>query len=367
MQANEDLNEQRATVDALFLSQSTFESELFMIADHSELADVFKNAAKSIIDRPSAQATVNFRTLTSYAQFRIGGCVIALKEAMNEEITCLIREEAGFSPIIVKEVQEDEQKQSFVLAQAKKYFIDYQSMFKEAIADSFFDRIVAAGEVVTIGRAIQEVIDGVDHYAPVLINSQTGASIVRKADQIWMRLKQAKQTKGKDINAALENVDRLTKKARGINNNIKAIEDAKALTLEAVQAMTLDELKEIVINEDGSRTDKKRIFQFVPAGEIAIYIAEQMDRGRRGGRNEIQKSEYKRATTFYENCNINNTEKELANKILMFNAELPKVEEALAKAEQKLATINNRTLDSFDDSLIKIRRAFVDNIGRMRV
>lgn len=366
MNAHPELDEQRATVEAFFLSQSTFESELFMVSDSSDLYEVMKNSAPSIIERPRARQTVNFKSLESYSQFRIEGCVLALKEQINTEIDYLIRQEAGFDAVIAQEVRADQKKQAFVLAQSKKYFIQYQTVFKEAIADTFFERVLAAPDMNMVDRIIQEVIDGAGTYAPVLVLAN-GASIVRKGDQIWMRLKQAKLAKEKELKAARENHERLMKKVQGIELNIKAIEDARALTLERVQAMTLDELKEIVINEDGSRTALKRIFQFVPSGDIALYIAEQMDRGRRGGRNDIQKAEYKRATVFYENCHINNTAKELANKTMTFIAELPKVKEAFEAAEKKISTLEARGLWTYDDSLMKIRQAFIDNIGKTRL
>ncbi|GHS85712.1 hypothetical protein FACS1894103_7120 [Campylobacterota bacterium] len=366
MNAHPELDEQRATVEAFFLSQSTFESELFMVNDSSELYEVMKASARSIIERPRARQTVNFKSLETYSQFRIEGCVLALKEQINTEIDYLIRKEAGFDAVIAQEVRNDQKKQAFVLEQSKKYFIQFQSCFKEAIAETFFERILAAVDMNMVDKVIQEVIDGVGAYAPVLIMAN-GASIVRKSDQIWMRLKQAKLAKEKELKAAQENYERLMKKVHGIELNIKAIEDARSLKLSEVQAMTLDELKEIVINEDGSRTALKRIFQYVPSGEIALYIAEQMDRGRRGGRNDIQKAEYKRATAFYENCHINNTAKELTNKSTAFITELPKVKEAFAAADKKIKTLEARGLWTYDDSLMKIRQAFIDNIGKTRL
>ncbi|MDR2639071.1 MAG: hypothetical protein LBC09_04470 [Helicobacteraceae bacterium] len=366
MKAHADLDEQRATVEAFFLSQSTFENELFAIDDSSQLREAMREAAKKVLERPVALATVNFKTLQSYSQFRVEGCVLALKEYINQEVDYLIREEAGFDSVIAKEVRADQKKQSFILNQAKKYFIAFQSLFNEAIADTFFARVMAALDMNLVDRIAQEVIDGAGNYTPVLMGAN-GAPLVSKSHQIWMRLKQASLAKEKEIKNAKENIDRLSKKIDGINKNIDAIDKARSLTLEQVQAMSLDELKEIVVNEDGSRTELKRVFQFVPAGDIAFWLAEQMDRGRRAGRNDIQKSEYKRAAVFFENCNINNTQKELANKAAIALLELPKLKEALAAAIRKEETLEKRGLHTFDDALEKMREAFIKNIGKTRL
>jgi hypothetical protein len=366
MQATSDLNEQRATVEAFFLSQSTFENELFAICDASELRAVMGKVAKKVIERPIALATVNFRKLKSYSQFRIEGYVLALKEYMNQEIDYLIRKEAGFDAEIAKEVSSDQKKQAFILNQAKKYFIAYQPLFKEAIADTFFARVLAALDMNAIDKVIQETIDGAGHYTPVLIGAD-GAPLASKSHQIWMRLKQARLTKNREIKPVRENINRLFKKIEGAEKNIDAIEEAQALTLERVQTMTLDELKEIVVNEDGSRTEQKRVFQYVPAGETASWLAEQMDRGRRAGRNDIQKSEYKRAAVFFENCNINNTTKELANKKAMMLEDLPKLKDALAASIKKEEALEKRGLYEFDDALRKMREAFIKNIGKTRM
>jgi hypothetical protein len=366
MQAHAELSEQRATVEAFFLSKSTFENELFMIEYSTELYAAMREAAKKVIERPVAQATINFRTLQGYSQFRIEGCILALKEYINQEIDCLIRQEAGFDAAIAKEVRADQKKQTFILNQAKRYFVEYQTIFKETIADSFFDRVAAARDMNLVDRVVQETIEGVGAYSAVLVNSN-GMPLVSKSHQIWMRIKQARLAKEKEIKTAQDNVERLSKKAEGIEKNVTAINDARGLTLERVQAMSLDELKEIVVNEDGSRTEIKRVFQFVPAGEIAVWLAEQMDRGRRAGRNDIQKSEYKRATAFYENCNINNTQKELANKVAMLLSELPKVQESLEAAIKKVEALKKRGLHLYDDSLAKMREAFIRNIGKTRL
>ncbi|MDR2152743.1 MAG: hypothetical protein LBO72_07980 [Helicobacteraceae bacterium] len=366
MQAHADLDEQRATVEAFFLSQSTFENELFAIDDASELHIAMRETAKKVLERPVALATVNFMKLQSYAQFRIEGCVLALKEHINQEVEYLIREEAGFDSVIAQEVRADQKKQAFILNQAKRYFIAYRSLFNEAIADTFFARVLAALDMNLVDRVVQEVIDGAGAYTPVL-TSASGAPLVSKSHQIWMRLKQARLTKDKEIKTAKDNIDRLFKKIEGIEKNIAAINEARSLTLERVQTMTLDELKEIVINEDGSRSELKRVFQYVPAGEAAFWLAEQMDRGRRAGRNDIQKSEYKRAATFFENCNINNTPKELANKAAMMLEELPKLKDTLAAAIKKEEALQERGLHTFDDALEKMRDAFIKNIGRTRL
>ncbi|MDR2034074.1 MAG: hypothetical protein LBP89_05525 [Helicobacteraceae bacterium] len=366
MKAHVDLNEQRATVDAFFLSKSTFENELFMINDSTELYAVMSKAVKNIIEYPVALATINFKTLQSYTQFRIEGCVLALKEYIDKEINYLISKEAGFDDLIAKEVKSDPKKQAFVLSQSKAYFIEYQKLFREAIADTFFERVDRAKNVNIIDNIVQEAIDGAGSYAPIL-TSANGMPIASKAQQIWMRLKQAHSVKDRAVKNAKENVERLFKSIDGINKNIEAINKARALTLEQVQSMTLDELKEIVVNEDGTRTEVKRIFQFAPSGDVAFYLAEQMDRARRASRNDIQKSEYKRAAVFYENCNINNTAKELTNKSQMMLAELPKIKEALAAAIRREEALTQRGLYAFDDALNKMREVFAQNIGKKRL
>jgi hypothetical protein len=365
MQAHADLNEQRATVEAFFMSQSTFESELFMIRDASEMRDAMRKASKEILERPVARATVNFRTLKSYSRFRAEGCVLALKEYIDKEIDYLIRAEAGFDATIAKEVRGDPKKQAFILSQAKRYFIDYQTLFKEAIADSFFDRAMAAADINKIDKIIQEAIDGAGAYIPA-IAAADGSPLVSKSYQVWMRLKQASAAKNKEIKAAKENIERLSKKIEGIEKNIRAIDDARALTLERVRTISLDELKEIVINEDGSRAEQKRVFQYAPSGDVAFWLAEQMDRAKRVGNNDLQKSEYKRAAVFFENCNINNTSKELANKAAIMLMELPKIKEALANSIKKEEALEKRELYAYDDALEKIREAFVRNIGKTR-
>ena len=359
------LEVQRATVDLIFEDVSTFEQELFLVENETALRDVIKGAAWAILEHPKAKATINFATLSRYEQFRLEGCIVALKEQMQSDLAYLITQEAGFDAIVAEEINHDAQKQAFLLTRAKEYVMRYQQYFKEAIADSFFARVESGGEA-GVPSIIQEAIDGSGRYRPVLVQ-KNGASLARKADQVLMRIKQARAEKQKRIAAVKEDVTRLTRQLRGLELNIQAIEKAKSFTLADLEAYTMDMLKEVVVNEGGQFTEQKRLLQFAPAGEVALYLADQMDRGRRNSRNDVQRAEYKRATDFYENCNINNTEKELTSKIAMIQAELPQKKEALTKAKDKLSRLEKSGLEMFDEGLMKMRQAFLENLGQNRL
>lgn len=330
-----------------------------------EFRESMIRAAGALLGYPSAKPTIDFLHLQSYDQFRIEGAVLALRDLMQEEIEYLIVSEAGFDPIIAEEVKKDAKKQAFLLNQAKTYFLKYQAIFKDAIAESFFARVAQASSPAMIDRVVKEVISGTSKYLPVFI-TPTGLPLASKEDQIYMRLKQANIAKEKEINSAAEDIERLAKQIKGMELNIEAVHQAKQITIEFLQTKGADWMKEAVINEDGAHTERKRLMQFLPAGELALYAADQMDRGRRNAKNEIAKAEYKRATDFYENCNVNNTPKELANKILIFGAELPQKKEALVKAEKKLEDLKQKRVTDFDESLVKMRQAFVTNIGKSR-
>lgn len=363
---NEQLDEQRETVDTFFLSVKTFESELFMANSELEFREAMERAAGAIMNYASAKKTVDFRELDSYDHFRIEGVILALRDIMQEEVDYLIVEEAGFSPIIVEEVKKDSAKQAFLLNQAKEYFVKYQAIFKDAIADNYFGVIEEATSASTISRAAKEVITGTSRYMPVFMNPN-GSPIASREDQIFMRLKQARIAKDKEIVSLEEDVERLTKQIHGMQLNIETVKKAQTLTLEFLESKGAEWLREAVINEDGEHTERKRLMQFLPAGELALYAADQMDRGRRNARNEIAKAEFKRATDFYENCNINNTPKELANKILIFQADLPTKKEALIKVQNRLAESRAKKITDYDESLKKMRQAFIQNIGKTRV
>jgi hypothetical protein len=359
------LEVQRATVDLLFEDVTTFEQELFLVEKDSDLRDVMYEVAWAIMEHPKAKATVNFATLKRYDGFRFEGVIVALKEQMESDLGYLITQEAGFDAIVAEEVRHDPDKQAFLLTRAKDYVTRYQTYFKEAITDSFFDR-VESGDREGMSPIIQEAIDGAGRYRPVFVQ-KNGASLARKADQVLMRIKQARFEKKKKIAAVKEDVQRLTRQVRGIERNLQAIEKAKNFTLEELKRYTMDTLKEVVVNEGGQFTEEKRLLQFVPAGEMALYLADQMDRGRRNSRNDVQRGEYKRATAFYENCNVNNTEKELANKIATLQADLPHKNEALTRAKERLNRIERSGLHHFDEGLMKMRQTFLENLGQTRI
>jgi uncharacterized membrane-anchored protein YjiN (DUF445 family) len=152
----------------------------------------------------------------------------------------------------------------------------------------------------------------------------------------------------------------------GIKKNIVAIRQAFKMTVNQLKKFTPQMLVDIALNDEGQYNEEKRMLQFAPKGEIALYLIEQADRGRRSAKTAMQKEDGKKALKFYENLNVNNTESVLKEKMRSYNAELPDFEQKLEKAQTRLEDLMENGLETYDEMLRTIKDAMVENLCKKK-
>ena len=125
-----------------------------------------------------------------------------------------------------------------------------------------------------------------------------------------------------------------------------------------------EQLRDIIINEEGQFNDQKRIMQFIPSGDGTLALRESADRGVRSARNDVAKEEYKRTFKFFDNLHVNNTAKALEQKRAELDEEIPKAKASLAKAQTLLNEAEAMRIENFDEGLGRIFEALIGNLGR---
>lgn len=351
----------RKFANELFESHRIFEKEVLQVSGKSEKAFLMRQIFKEIVFNTDAKYQLNFAHVDSYDSLKVGNVHKYVVQLLREEAEYFLNNIPNMPKAIVEEIMASKKSIEFLSALAKSYEDKYGEMLHEIIADSFLECAATAETMTSIPGIIQQAITGTNRYKPILEITR-GNSVATKADQVWMRVRQAKVQREKVLAEDKKNVDYYQKKVDGMKKNIVAIRTAFKLTPSALKKYTPQMLVDIALNEEGEYTEEKRILQFAPKGEIALYLIEQADRGRRGAKTAMQKEDGKKALKFYENLNVNNTENVLKEKMRQYNTELPEYEEKLNKALDRLEELEDQGLEAYDDMLKPIKQAVVENL-----
>ena len=183
-----------------------------------------------------------------------------------------------------------------------------------------------------------------------------------KAEQVWMRVRQARLERKKILDEEHKNVEYYEKKLEGIKKNIIAMRKASKLTLKALKEYSEQQLIEIALNDEGKFTEQKRVMQFVPKGDMTMYLQEKADRGARGARTPMQKEDGKKALKWYQNLHINNTEKNLKQKLQEYNNMLPEYEIKLKSAKSKYEKLEEKGIEFYDANLKVMKQIMIKNL-----
>ena len=347
----------------LFESVRLFEQDVLQVATKEEKRYLMREVFKEIVFNTSAKQKLNFAYLDNYDNFQFSSVVEYIAAVLREEVEYYLSNIPNMPPEIVHDVIESAKR--FLQSLALSFEERYGELLKEIIADSFLECVAAAESMPKIPKIIQEAITGTRKYKPILEITK-GNSVATKADMMWMRLRQAKLARDKALAEEQKSVDYYEKKVTGMKKNLIAIRNASKLTLAAIKKFTPQDVCDIALNEDGSRTEDKRLIQFVPKGDLTLELIDKADRARRGGKTAMQKEDGKNALKFYNNLHINNTENVLKEKIRSYNEELPVYEEKLQKAIDRLEEVEEHGIEMFDDSLKAMKDALIKNLGKKR-
>lgn len=355
----------RKFANELFESHRIFEKEVLQVSTKAEKTFLMRQIFKEIVFNTDAKYQLNFAHVDSYDNLKISSVHKFIVQLLHDEVEYLLNNIPNMPKAIVDEILGSKKSEEFLASLAGSYEEKYGEMLRDIIADSFLECAATAETMTSVPGIIQQAISGTNRYKPILEITR-GNSVATKADQVWMRVRQAKVQREKVLAEDRKTTEYYQKKVDGMKKNIVAIRTAFKLTVGALKKYTPQMLVDIALNEEGEYTEEKRILQFAPKGEIALYLIEQADRGRRGAKTAMQKEDGKKALKFYENLNVNNTENVLKDKMRQYNTELPEFEEKLNRALDRLEELEDQGLEAYDDMLKTIKQAIVENLCKRK-
>lgn len=358
--------EDREFLTSLFTYRPLFEEEVLATVEPEELEEFLRAAAGEVVNNSAAKGSLNFLILDTFDRFHPAAMAPGLKKVLEDEAVYYLEETAGAGDELSESVRIDPGCQFFLAELTKEYLLHHKRAIFGVVADTFFELAAKGTSMTSVPPVVQEAINGSGKYASVL-ELPGGRKVATKDGQIWMRVHQAKTEKQKRVKQLAEEVKRLEKIILNLEKNADAMRKAAKFKQEALLNYRPEQLSDFVVNEEGKFTDQKRMLQFIPAGEVTMKLCENLEKSVVYARTDIQKEDMKRTLKFFNTIHGNNDPKSLKVKYKEMAEELPAKKGGLENAMRRLEEERFKTLDKYDDTLGRMKEAFIANIGKKRL
>ena len=344
-------------LDQLFSNKTQFENIVLKIYDEKNIKTFVINAFYEILSSDEYCKYLNFKHLVSYNDFKLSKAVEALEAKITKNAKRYIVKKRELDERILR----NNSYRTFMHTLAVEYIVANRQHIMLMIADTFIDTI---NSVSPIPEVIYEALQGTMNLLPIL--STTEGVVTSKPEQIKMRIVQAEKEREKRNAAFKNNYIKAKQLLVRVQKNIEAFKRAKTITIADLKQLTFQELREIAINDEPKYMQQKRLLQYLPSGELTLYLRDLAAKGIAFAQNETAKEEYKLTYKFFENLHINNSPNTLIQKEKDLNAQLPKSEMRYMEAQHLNDEAESKRLEYYDEGLKRVYDAFILYAGKKR-
>jgi len=356
------MSENQEFIDYLFSESKYFLDEIFNLEDKEQEYALIKDFAIEIIYESPMRTKLNFCYMNSFAQFDIKKIPIQMTQIFMHEVRNFFEEDGGFSEEDISVTTTDKKHLQFLYAMSVEFFKRYRSMFYAIIVDTFFELLKDVKSIKEIPLIATEVVQGTVKQHSLMLEEKT-KQVVNKPDQIWMQVQQVNQRVTKEINKLESEISDFEKKVNLLSMRLEAMDEAKGITQEDLEAYTLDEIRDIFTEEDDDNKFEKLVLSYLSAGELSYFMEQKAERGIINAKLPTQKADFKKIVKFFASKKFNNTENALKIQRDDAEEELPKREKSLKDRKEKLEIIESKTLDQLEPFLKRVKEVMIKNLA----
>jgi len=356
------MGENQEFIDYLFSESKYFLDEIFALEDKEQEHDLIKDFALEIIYESPVRTRLNFCYMNSFSQFDIKKVPIQMTQIFMHEVRNFFEEDGGFSEEDITAATTDKKHLQFLYTLSVDFFKRYRPMFYKIIVDTFFELLKDVKSIKEIPQIATEVVQGSVGHRSLMLEGKT-KQVANKPDQIWMQVQQAHQKVTKEVNKIKSELSDFEKKVKVLSMKLEAMDEAEKITMEDLEAYTLDEIRDIFTEDDDDNKFERLILSYLPAGELCYFMEQKSERGIINSKLPTQKADFKNITKFFASKKFNNTENSLKINRKDLEEELPKREVSVQTRKEKLELIETKTLDQIEPFLKRVKEVMVKNFG----
>ncbi len=353
-------------MDFIFTSPENFEKAVFEVQSKSERTEILEIIAKQIVTEEEIKHKINFhylKTLNSLDFSTIAYNVVRL--LLNEAVEWLGQYFAD-EDVIRKQIQDDKMKVYMLHEMGMQYYFENQEIFLSEVVESYFEVLQEAESFRQISKIGNEAISGTSKVRSLFLLDD-GAQIVRRADQVWMRVDQASKAKKRKIYALTNDLTKYKEAVEDLQLRISAIDQSAHLSKQKLQKYTPELIRDIFTEDDPKFLADRRLLAVVPAGELANILETRCEKAAIGAKTMMARDEFKKIQSFFAKAKINNTPSELKMKRLDYEHKLPFKIERYKEIAMRYQNIQDEPLENFDEQLAKIKNTMIENLKKFPV
>ena len=355
-------------LEYVFASTANFEKTIFEIESEQEREEILDLIAYQIVHESEIKNKVNFTLLSSYNNLDVSQMAYAVvKLLFNEAVEWfttnfdLVSEEE-----ILHIIESDKLKVYTIHQLGMNYFFDYQHIFMNSIAQSYFELLRQSQNFRVIGKVAQDAITGTSKNRSLFLTKDNG-QLIRRADQVWMRVDQASKAKKQRIFTVTNELKRHKEQLEDIQLRVWAIDTATRLTSDVLKRYTAEYIRNVFTEDDPKYLKDRKLLTMLPAGDLAFQMETLCEKASINSKTKLGKDEFKKIQEIFAKAKINNTPQELKKKRMELEQRLPVKKEHYVESVKKYQKIKDEPLEDFDDQLTKIKAVMIENLKKRHV
>ena len=357
-------NRSQAYLAHLFSDRNIFEEEVLQVKCDEDRKEVMSLVCEEICNSDKLASSINFLKIKSIDDLDFSGIHIALVQVLVAELLSLLKEKR-FTHVEIENVRKDKGYLKFIYELAQSYMQRFSSVLYKEIVNTFFDLVGIASKAEKLSPVVLEAIKGSKNRNSLLELHGHG-QVLHKGEQAWMRVKQAKDDKNRQVQSYQVEIVRLVRRIDQLKLHISAIAAARALSFSEIKKITPKLLLDMFTEEDNIQLHtKKTMFSYIQSGDMIQVLIEVANKAGSQSKTPAEKEDYRHIADFFKKCQSVNTKSFIDARFDEFKHELELKSKRYREQRLKMKNIRERPLDSFDITLKKVKEAMVYNLQQL--
>lgn len=353
-------------LEHIFTNQENFEKIIFEVQTPKDQIDVIHSIASYICNESEQKNTLNFCHLQAFNKLDVSDIAFGVVRILFSEVVEWLSDHFGNEQYIKSVIEKDRLNMYMLHTIGMGYFDNHKDIFFSYIANSFFTLIHQASSFKQITKVAQDAITGTAKHRSLFL-LDNGSQIVRRADQVWMRVDQATKAKKRKVFSLTADLKKYKEDLEDTQTRIKALEMAVKLTPNILQQYSAERIRAIFTEDNPQYVFDRRLLSVVPAGDLAYKMESLCEKAAIGAKTPLAREEFKKIQALFTKAKLNNTPKALQLKRNELMQKLPRKKERYLELKTQYQTINDEPLVMFDDTLKKIKDVMVLNLSKRKV
>ncbi len=358
------MTKSQAYIQELFSDAKVFEKEVLHVNCDEDRKEVMTLMSKEMCSSSKISHQISFLKLKTINDISFDGINIALVQMFLAELISLLKERR-YTFTEIETIKKNKEHLKFLYQLAQSYMRRFGGLLYKEMVNTFFECVGVAGKPEKISKIVDEVINGTETHKS-LLEQHGGGQILYKADQAWMRVKQARDDKNRKVQVYQIEIVKLVKRVDELKLHISAIVASRALTLNDIKKVTPQLLLDMFTDEDDIQLHtKKTMFSYLSSDELLNVLINTANSASHTAKEEKNKDDFSHIADFFKKCKSSNSKELINTRFEAFKEELKLKSDYYRQQRLKLQTLRERPLDSFDITLKRVKEAMVYNLQNM--